>query len=232
VAVGARTRREGRAVAAQDEGLAIPEEPALPGGEDSAAAEEVFEAGEEGLSAGLVSGRQQVLGQPLGDGVGLGGIASLGGLPLGLFVLQVAPMAALALRTGADVRGTRRRIRTIFEPVNKGREGADGGCLEGRKAGDLRQARMSTQVVGPLRETFGVPQEHQEEGPEHTERVIGRPSTRARSIERTQEGAGGVQIEAQEHERGFVPGLGQGAGLAAQPALERLGQGLAILSMR
>jgi hypothetical protein len=159
-AVGARARGEGGAVAAQDEGLEIPQEPALRGGEHSTAEEEVFEAGEEVLSAGLVSGCQQFLGQPLGDRVGLGGLMSLGGMPLGLFVLQVAPMAALALLTGTDVMGTRQGIWTIFEPVNKGIEGADGGRLEGRKAGDVRQARMGTQVVGPLRETFVVQQEH------------------------------------------------------------------------
>lgn len=90
---------------------------------------------------------------------------------------------------------------------------------------------MGAEVVCPLRETFVVQQEHHEEGPEHTEGVVRGPSTWARGIEWAQEGAGGVEIEAQEHERGFVPGLGQATGLVAQPTLEFLGELGTILAV-
>jgi hypothetical protein len=109
-AVWACARGEGRAIAAQDKGLEIPQESALPRGEDPTAEEQVFETGEEVLGTGLVSGREQFLGQSLRDGVGLGGIAGLGGMPLGLFLLQVAPMTPLALAARTGVMGTRRSI--------------------------------------------------------------------------------------------------------------------------
>jgi hypothetical protein len=81
---------------------------------------------------------------------------------------------------------------------------------------------MRSQVGRPLGETFIVEEQHEEEGPQDTARVVGRPPTRARSVECLQEGAGWVEIEAQEHEGSLVPRLGQAAGLAAQPALEFL----------
>ena len=63
---------------------------------------------------------------------------------------------------------------------------------------------MGAQVVGPLRETFVVEEQHEEEGPQDTDRVVGGPTTRARGVERPQEGASRVEIEAQEHEGGLV----------------------------
>lgn len=219
-AVGARTRGERGAVAAEDEGLEIPEEPALPGGEDATAEEEVFEASEQVLSTGLVSGRQQFLSQPLGDRIGWGAIVSWGGMALGLFVLQVAPMPPLALAAGPDVMGTRRGIRPIFQSVNEGIEGADSGRLEGRKARYLRQAWMGAQVVGPLRQTFVVEEEQQEEGAEPTEGIGGRSPAWAGGIQRTEHGSGRGQIEPQEDERGFMPRRREVAGLATEPALE------------
>jgi len=141
-------------------------------------------------------------------------------VPLRLFQLEVAPMAALAQPTGAPTVRAGRGIRPIFQAVNKGIKGTDRRRFEGRKASDLCEARRGAEVMRPLRETFVVQQEHQEEGPEYADGVVGRPSSRARGIERAQEGAGGVQIETQEHAHGFVPGPGEATGLAAPPAVE------------
>lgn len=195
------------AITTQHEGLEVTEEAALDGGEDPAAEEEVFKAGEQLLGPGLVSGREEFLGQPLGDCVRLGGLAGLGGMPLSLFLLEMTPMTPLTQAAGADVVGTRRRLGTVFEAVKKGVEGTDRGRLEGGKARDLRQAWMGAQVMGPLRETFIVQEEHQEEGPEHTDRITGRSPAWARGIEHAEQRPGGVQIEPQEDECGLVPRL-------------------------
>src|SRR5690348_13353974 len=89
-----------------------------------------------------------------------------------------------------------------------GVEGADRRGLEGGKASDLREARMGTQVVGPLRETFGVEEQHEQEGPQDADRVVGGPTTGARGVERPQEWAGRVEIKAAEHASSLVPRLG------------------------
>ena len=92
-------------------------------------------------------------------------------------------MAPLALAAGPDAMGTRRGIRAVFEAVDKGVEGPDRGRLERGEASDLREARMGAQVVGPLRQTFIVEQQHEQEGPEHTDGVVGRPTAGAWGIE-------------------------------------------------
>jgi hypothetical protein len=79
---------------------------------------------------------------------------------------------------------------------------------------------MGAQVVSPLRETCVVEEQHEQKGPQDTDRVVGGPTAGTRGVERSQARAGGVQIETEEHECGFVPGLGQAASLTAQPALE------------
>src|SRR4029450_7921624 len=169
-AVGTGASREGGAVATEDERLEGAQSAALDRGEHGAV--------KEGAQRGV--------------GVGWAGLAGLGGMPLGLFLLEMAPMTPLAQAAGADVVGTRRRIGTVFEAVNKGVEGPDRGRLEGGKASDLRQARMGAQVIGPLRETFVVQQQHEEEGPQHTHGVAGGPATGARRIECPQHGGRGV----------------------------------------
>jgi hypothetical protein len=141
-------------------------------------------------------------------------------------------MAPLAETARADAVGAGRCLGAVFEPVDKGVEGADGRGLEGGKASDLREARMGAQVVGPLGQTLLVQQQHEQKGSQETDRVVGRPTARARSIEGPQERAGRVEIKAQEHQGGLVPGRGQAARLAAQPTLELGGQGCAILGMR
>jgi len=206
-AVRARARGERGAVAAEHEGLKIPQEPALHGGEHPAGEQQVFEAGEEFLGAGLVSGCQQLLGEAFGHGVRLRGITGVGGVPLGLLLLEMAPMAALALAAGLDAVGTRWGIGTVFQPVNKGVEGADSGRLEGREASHLCETWMGAQVMGPLWQTFVVEQEHEQEGPEDTDRVVGRPTAWAWGIECAEQGTRRVQIEPEEHECGLVPRL-------------------------
>jgi hypothetical protein len=79
---------------------------------------------------------------------------------------------------------------------------------------------MGAEVVRPLRETFVVQQQHEEEGPKHTDGIVGGPPAWAGGVERTEHGPGRVQIEPEEHEGGLVPGLRQAARLAAEPALE------------
>jgi hypothetical protein len=90
---------------------------------------------------------------------------------------------------------------------------------------------MAVQVLSPLRETFIVEEQHEQEGPEHTDGVVGRAATRARGIEGAQQGTSRVELEAQEHEGGLVPGLRETTGLAAQPALEFLGERGGILAV-
>jgi hypothetical protein len=145
--------------------LEVAQQAALDRGEHPTGNEEVFQAREQFLGPGLVGSRKQLLGQACGDGIGLRSIASLCGVPLRLFLLEVAPMAPLAQAAQADAVGTWWRIGTVFEPVNKRIEGTHRGRLEGRKASDLCEARMGAQVVGPLRETFIVEEQHQQEGP-------------------------------------------------------------------
>jgi hypothetical protein len=182
-AMGARASGERGAVAAEHEGLEIPQEPALHGGEHPAREQQVFEAGEEFLRAGLVSGCQQLLGEAFGHGVRLRGITGVGGVSLGLLLLEMAPMAPFVQTAGADAMGARGCIGAVFEPVDKGVEGPDGGGLERREAGDVRETRMGAQVVGPLRKTFIVEEQHQQEGPQHTAGVIGRPAAGTRGVE-------------------------------------------------
>jgi hypothetical protein len=220
------------AIPTQHEGLEVTEEAALDGGEDPTGEEEVFQAGEQLLGPELVSRSEQLLGQALSDGIGLPGIPSLRRVPVGLFLLEMASMPPLAQAARPHVVGTGRRIRAIFKPVKKGIEGADRGRLEGREASDLREAWVGPQVVRPLRQTFVVEEEHQEESAEQTDGIAGRPPAWSWGIERTEQRPGRVEVELEEHEGGLVPRLRQAAGLATEPALQLLGQGLAILSMR
>jgi hypothetical protein len=74
-----------------------------------------------------------------------------------------------------------------------------------------------------------VEEQHEQEGPQDADRVVGGPTTGARGVERPQEWAGRVKIKAEEYESSLVPRLGEAAGLAAQPALELLGQHGGIL---
>jgi hypothetical protein len=148
------------------------------------------------LWAGLIGSAEDLLGRPLGHGVGLGAITGLGCMALGLLLVQVTPMAALALLTGVDAVGAWWGIRLVFQPVNKGVEGANDRRLEGREAGDRREAWMGAQVVGPLRETFVVEQQHEEKGPEHTNGVVWRAAAWAGGIECAQQGTSRVEIEA------------------------------------
>jgi hypothetical protein len=96
-------------------------------------------------------------------------------VPLRLFPLEVAPMASRAQAARADAMRAGRRIGTVFQTIDKGVEGPDSGGLERCEAGNLRETRMGAQVVGPRRETFLVEEQHQQEGAEHTHRVVGRP---------------------------------------------------------
>jgi hypothetical protein len=136
--------REGGTVAAEHEGLEIAEQTPLGRREDSTGEQQVFQARQQLLRPGLVCCSEQGLGQVLGDRIGLRGLAGLCGVAVGLFLLEVAPMAAFAQAAGADAMGVRRRIRTVFEAVDKGGEGADRRGLEGGKAGHLCQARLGT----------------------------------------------------------------------------------------
>jgi hypothetical protein len=126
--------REGGAGATEAERLEVAQSPALDRGEHATGAQEVFQAGQELLGARLVRRGKQFLGEPLRDGVRLAGLAGRGGMPLGLFLLEMAPMTPLAQAAGVDVVGTRRRRGTVFEAVQKGVEGPDRGRLEGGKA--------------------------------------------------------------------------------------------------
>ena len=231
-AVGASACGERGAIAAAPQGLEIASEAPLDRGEHTTGKAEGFQAGAQLLGPGLVSRREQLLGQARGDRRGLRGLPGLRGVPVGLFLLQVASRPPFAWAARTDAMGTRRGIRAIFEAVEKGGEGADRRRLEGRKARALREARMGAQVVGPLREPRVVQQPHEQEGPQHTDGIVGGPTTGARSIEGPHERASRVEIEAQEHQRGLVPRLRPAASLAAQPALERAGEGGTILGMR
>jgi hypothetical protein len=229
--VGTGTRGPRGPVAAEDEGLEIAQEAPLDCGENTTGDEEVFQAREQLLGPGLGGSREQLLGEACGDGIGLRRSAGLRGVPIGLFLLAVAPMPALTLAAGTDVVGTRRGRGTIFEAVDKRVERPDRRRLEGGKASDLGKARMGAQVVSPLGETFVVEEQHKQEGPEHTDRVVGRPTAGAWSIERAEQGPGGVQSEPEEHEGGLMPRLGEPTGRATEPAVERGGQHGTILGM-
>jgi hypothetical protein len=229
-AVGAGARGERGASATEHQSLEVTQEAPLDRGEHPTGAEEGFQPGEPLLGPGLVRSREQLLGQALGDRIGLCGLPGLRGVPVRLCLLAVALVAVLAETARAQAVGARWRLRSIFQPVKKGVEGADGGRLEGDEASDRRQARMGTQVVGPLRETLVVEQPHEQKGPEHTDGVVGRSTAWAWGIERAAHGPGRVQIEPQEHECGLPPPwLGKAPGLAVQPALELGGQQGTIL---
>ena len=142
--MGTGPRRQYGPVAAEDQGLEIAQEAALDRGEDATGAEEVCQA------------REQLLGQAFSHGVGLRGIAGLRGVPVRLFLLEVAPMAPLAEAAQADAVSAWRRLGAVCEPVNKRRERAHRRRLEGGQASDLCEARMGAQVVSPLGETLIV----------------------------------------------------------------------------
>jgi hypothetical protein len=62
--MGAGTVGYSGAIAAEHEFLEVTEEPTLGRGQDSAGAQQVFEACQELLRAGLVGGGQEVLSEP------------------------------------------------------------------------------------------------------------------------------------------------------------------------
>jgi hypothetical protein len=125
-------------------------------GQDAAGQQQVFQARQQLLWTGLVSAGQEVLGQAFADRIRLAGGGSLGGVALGLFLLQVAPVAAFALATGVHAVGTGRRIGPVFEAINKVIEGGGGRRVAGLEARDVGQARMPPEVVGPLGQAFVV----------------------------------------------------------------------------
>lgn len=231
-AVRACACREGRPIATPHQSVEVAQETALDRREHATGEQEVFQAGEEILRPGLIGSGEERLGEPLGHGIRLGGIAGLRGVSLSLLLLQVTPMAALALLTRANAVGTRWGIRPVFQPVKTGGEDADRGRLEGRKASNLRQARMGAQVVGPLRQTVVVEEEHQEEGAEHTDGIGGGAPAWTWGIERTAHGPGRVQSEPEEDECGLVPRRRKATGLTTEPALELGRQGGALLGRR
>jgi hypothetical protein len=230
--LGTGASRQGGAVAAEDERLEVAQYPTLDRGEDSTGAQEVFQAGEQLLGARLVSRSQQCLGQALGDGIGRCGLLGLRGVPGRLFLLQMPPMAPLAVLTGPDAVRAGWGIRPIFQPVNKVVEGAHGGRLAGGEASDLRQAGMGAEVPGPLRQTWRVEEEPQEEGTQHTDGITGWASAGAGGIKGAQQRPGRIESESQEDQGGVPPGLWEATSLVAPPALELGGQGRALVGMR
>jgi len=229
--VGTGARGQRGLVAAADQGLEIIQEAPLDRGEDTTGEEEGFQAREQLLGPGLGGSREQRLGEAFGHGIGLRSLLGLRSVSVGLFLREVAPMTALALAAGAEVMRTRRAIGAIFEAVDKGGESLDRWRLEEGKARDWCKARMGTQVVSPLGETLVVEEQHEQEGPEHTDGVVGRPTAGAWSIECAEQGPGGVQVEPEEHEGSLMPRLGEPARLATQPDGELGGQHGTILGM-
>lgn len=59
----------------------------------------------------------------------------------------------------------------------------------------------------------------------------GGAATGAWGIEGRQEGVGGVQVEAEEHEGGLARRLGEPAGVVTQPAAQLGGEGTGVLGM-
>jgi len=127
---------------------------------------------------------------------------------------------------------TGRRIGAVFEAVHKVVEGADGRRAEGGKAGDLGQAGMPPEVVGPLGQAFILQEQQQQERSEQTEGVVRGAAPGARRIAGSQQRARRVQVEAEEDQCSLPPGVGEPAELATQPALELLDEGSSILGMR
>jgi hypothetical protein len=191
--------------------LTVTEKATLDRGQDATGEQEVVQTPEQVVGAGLIGGGQEVLCQAFAHRIGLAGIGTLGGLALGLFVFEVAPVAAFALSPGAGAVGTGRRRGAVLESVNKVIEGGGGRGVEGLEAGDMRQAGMAPEVAGPLGHTFVVQQEHQEQGAQHAEGVVGRPAAWTWGVEGLQEGAGRVEIEAQQDQGGLLPGLWEAA---------------------
>jgi len=99
---------------------------------------------------------------------------------------------ARALAAGTHAMGARWRVRTIFQAVDEVLEGTDGWGMEGRRARNLGQAGIGTQVLGPVGQTLVL----QEQCAEHTNGVIGRPPPGAWGIERLKKWPGWVQVEA------------------------------------
>jgi hypothetical protein len=158
VPVGASARGERGAIATEPQRLPVTHEAPLDRGEPPTGKEEVFQPGEQRLGPGLVCSSEQLLGQARGDRIGRPGIPSLRGVPGRLFLLQVAWVAALAETARAQAVGAGGSLRPLFQPVHKGVEGADSGCLEGDEAGNRCAAWVGAQVGGPLRATLIVEQ--------------------------------------------------------------------------
>ncbi|MBI3910979.1 MAG: hypothetical protein HY320_08615, partial [Armatimonadetes bacterium] len=128
VGTGARGKR--CAIATEHQSLEVTQEAPLDRWEDATGAEEVFQPCEQLLGPGLIGSREQLLGQAFGHGIGLRGIPSLRGVPGRLFLLEVAPIEALALAAGTDAVRAWGRIGAVFEAVDTGIERPDRRGLE------------------------------------------------------------------------------------------------------
>jgi hypothetical protein len=147
------------------------------------------------------------LAEPLTERVGLSRIGSPIRLTLSLFLLELAPVATFSVAARADTVEAGGRVGAVFKSVNNIIEGGTGRGVEGRKTGNVCQAWMALEVVGPRRKAFVVEQEHQEQGTQHAEGIIRWPPTRPWRIEGGEQRACRVEVEAQQDEGGIAPGF-------------------------
>jgi hypothetical protein len=159
------------------------------------------------LGTWLGGGGEGVLREPFCDRVHVPRISGLGGVALRFFLLEVAPVAAFPLAAVAHAVRRERRIGAVFETVDNVIEGAHGRGVEGFKASNLGEAWMSPQVTGPPGLAFIVEQQHQKQGSQHAEGIIGGPAAGAWGIEGVEQGLCRIEVEPQEDQGGVAPGL-------------------------
>jgi len=165
----------------------------------------------------------------LGEGIGLSQDLLSLRLALGFFVFELALVVVLAKLGGAEAMSTSGLERAIFEPVNEVVEGAGGGSAEGLKASDVGQARGAAQVLGEAVQAAIAQHQHQQQGAEHRDRVVGGAAPRRGRVEAVKVGGQGIEVDAEQEPGGQQPFRAQRARAATKPLSELLAQSLLVV---
>jgi hypothetical protein len=162
--------------------------------------EQIFQPVHEVCRAGHVIARDELVFECAALGVMGSSVLLRVLLPLLLLVWQIPPMSPLSPSARFDSVFTRFLIRSIFESIDEQIESAGDRDIIGVKTRDARESRVMLELRSPRGEALDFEQYHQQEGPEHTDRVIRASPSGIGGVKGSEDGPGRFQVQVKQDE--------------------------------